>query len=36
MNPSFQLIPEQASTTAVHLDHLTYLPADRRDDLQHL
>ena len=24
MNPSFQLIPEQASTTAVHLDHLTY------------
>jgi cytochrome c oxidase subunit II len=23
MNPTFQLFPEQASTTAVHLDHLT-------------
>lgn len=23
MNPSFQLIPDQASTTATHLDHLT-------------
>ena len=23
MNPQFQLFPEQASATAVHLDHLT-------------
>ena len=23
MNPSLQLVPEQASSTAVHLDHLT-------------